>query len=134
MNDGVGDHDLPDRRRRDERRERHDATPDGLSQAHDVRSNTPVIYSPEFPGSSHTGLDLVGNEQGTVLGAELTSPGEVVGGWNHSARLPLYRLQDNARDLGTHGLRAAELGCQRVGIAVGDEAYVLESRLERLPE
>ena len=80
------------------------------------------------------GLDLVRNEQRAVPGAQLAHAREIVVRRHHRAGLALHRLHHEPGDLDPHGLGRGELLRQRIGIAVGHEAHVLQPLLERLPE
>jgi hypothetical protein len=93
-----------------------------------------VIDTPQLSSSPHAGLDLVRYEQRPVSGTELSGAGEKIGGWNDAACFSLNGLQHHARDADPDGFAAAKLALQGIGIAVGDEADVLQAGLERLPE
>ena len=50
--------------------------PMDFPEAHDVGDHVPVVHAPEFAGTPHAGLNLVGDEESAVPGAELAGAGK----------------------------------------------------------
>src|SRR4051794_4269017 len=93
-----------------------------------------MVHAPQLSRSSHPRLDLIGNEQSSIKGAELTRPGEIFSRRNNPAGLSLYRLQYQTGNLNPNRCAAPEFGLQRVRIAVRHETHVLQPGLKRLPK
>ena len=108
--------------------------PIDFPDAHDVGHDAGVVHAPEATGPSHTGLNLVGDEQRAVGRAQLPHPRQVVRRRDDAAGLPLYRLDHERGDRGAHLTRLGQLGLERLRVAVGHEPHVLQSAQERLPE
>ena len=53
-----------------------------------------MVHTPEFAGSSHPGLDLVGDEESAIAGAELAGPGEEVIRIEPALGIPMELLQE----------------------------------------
>src|SRR4030095_4282442 len=134
VDDWIGNQDLPDLGSLDERGKWHDAAADRLADAKDVGLDVPVVHSPEPAGATHTGLDLVGHHESAEAGAEIPHPRQVIVRRNHTARLSLHWLDTERRDWRADLLRLGQLGFERLGVAIGHEAYVLQTAQERLPE
>ena len=60
-------HTLPDLVCRDECRDRHDTTTDGLSHRHDIGNDSPVIHSPKLSRPSEPCLDFIRDEEDSVF-------------------------------------------------------------------
>jgi hypothetical protein len=86
---------------------------DGLAEAHDVRLDIPVIDTPEFPGPSHPGLNLIRNQQRAVAGAQLAGPGQVIVRRHHRAGFALHGFDDKGGDRRADGLRLRKFLLER---------------------
>mmetsp|Transcript_94863 Transcript_94863/g.192922 ORF Transcript_94863/g.192922 Transcript_94863/m.192922 type:complete len:296 (+) Transcript_94863:420-1307(+) len=66
---------------------------EGLGGSEDVGDDSEVFVSPQGPGASHTGLNLVDDQQGTGLVAQCTRLGKKLGVSGNDTTLSLERLE-----------------------------------------
>ena len=72
---------------------------DALGDEQDVGLDAPVLDRPHLPGAAGARLDLVGDEQDAVLGAQLAQALEEAVLGDDVAALALDRLDDDRGDL-----------------------------------
>ena len=87
-----------DRRPGDDRAQRQPVG-NPLGQAHDIAGDAPVFRSEHLSRSAHPALDLVKDEQDSMLIAELAQTRQEVGGRHNVAALALDRLDEDRRQL-----------------------------------
>ena len=71
--------------------------------------DVPVIDPPELSGPPHARLNLIGDQQRTVAGAQLARPRQVILRRHHRARFALHRFDHECGNRRAHGLRLREL-------------------------
>src|SRR5439155_1832580 len=81
-----------------DRREREPAA-ERLAGDEEVRLDAVVLDRPHGPRAAHPALDLVGNIEGAMLGAELLEPARKVGRHRDEAALALDGFEHDAADL-----------------------------------
>ena len=97
-----------------DRRDGHDPPAECLAEQVDVGNDILVLAGQCAAGPPEPGLDLVGDEQHLVAGAEFADPGQVAGRRDEHARLALDGFDQHRDDV--VGDRVA----QRFQVAVGD--------------
>src|SRR5579872_2612906 len=93
-----------------------------------------MIDAPELSGSSHSRLDLVGDQKRTVPRAQLTGFGEVVPWGFNRTRFTLYGLHNKRGDRCTDCLRLGQLILERGRVAIRRKSHNQQSSTERLAE
>ncbi len=102
----------------DDGRQGHDAAPKRLAETVHVGCDAFVLAGERRSRAAEPGLDLVGDHEHVVRGAQLAHPREVSGGRDDDAGLALNRLDEERDDV---RVAAQALG-ECVGIAVLDHA------------
>src|SRR4029077_20134040 len=103
------------------------AVAEGLGEGDDVGAHARGVLEPEpAAGAAEAGLDLVEDEEGFVLVAELADGGEGVGWWGLDAAFALDGFEEHGADPVVEG------GGEGVGVAVGDVAEAGGEGLEDL--
>ncbi len=101
----------------------HDPAPQRLAQHEHVGLHAFVLARERAAGAAQARLDLVGDQQHPVLGAQLARTAQVAVGRHDDAGLALDRLHQEPHHVGV-----GERGLERIGVAVG---HGLEPRRER---
>src|SRR5436309_2687433 len=115
------------RLRREGRADRH-AAREGLREGQEVGLDAPPLDREEAARAAHPRLHLVEDEEGPRRVADLPRRGEVLGGRDVDAALPLDRLEDHRRGVAVDRLP------ERVDVVVRDVDEPGDEGLERLPE
>ena len=85
-------HRLPDLLGRDEGRYGHDTATKCLSHCHDIRNHSPVINPPEFPRTTESSLDFIGDEEDSMFLSGFSNTWPEVIRWNNRTSLSLNRF------------------------------------------
>ena len=100
--------------------------PSALPRQYTSGDDALVLAGERGPGAAEAGLDLVGDHQHVVRGAQLAHPRQVAGGRHDHARLALDRLDEERDDVRVGGQGLGE----RVGVAVLDDEEAGRERPE----
>src|SRR2546422_7321193 len=82
----------------EDRTQRHQAAPERLADRDEIRRDAEVFDPPHLSGPTETGLDLVRDEEPSVLIGELAKAAHEVLRRDPDARLQGDRLEDRPRD------------------------------------
>jgi hypothetical protein len=68
-----------------------------------------VVHPPKLPGPAHSGLDFIGNQQGTISRAGLSGAGKEIRRRNDASGFALDRFQYDTGDPYAHRIAPPEL-------------------------
>ncbi len=113
-------------------RQGHDASAESLAQTEDVGCDVPVIDTEDLAGAAHAGLHLVGDEENTIVVAQLAQARPIIVGWHHRSRFTLHGFCDDGGDVVADRFGSRHCEFDRVGISKGNVSNPVEERKQWL--
>lgn len=107
----------------------HHSSSECLSYGHDIRSYSPVRYSPEFPCTTKSSLHFISNKQSSMLLRKLSYSWPVIIRWNHCSGFSLYWLDNNSCNPDSELFTCLKLFLHSFSISILHEVYLTSIHL-----